>query len=163
MPYSMPWIWSVGSGAPDMPLSSYLYPQKRPWPFGPCNNSCLEWMHYHIKRMHSCIVFSVRRISVPLISSSKLPPRFQLWLTPEKHSSTESSYFCLGDAPVRWYFWSWFRRRWIHDRDLYQVTHYLHESEMMDRFPYSADWTAVLSVPHSQRHPSPVTPSLRKS
>ena len=47
--------------------------------------------------MHSCIVFSVRRTSFPLIYYGNLPLRFQLWLTSEKHSS--AGFFLPGRWP----------------------------------------------------------------
>ena len=64
----------------------YLSSQQQSWPFRNCRHSCLEWIH-------SRVVFSARRTSIPLLSSSKLPPSFQLWMTYEKHYYADSYYF----------------------------------------------------------------------
>ena len=92
MPYSMPWLWIFGAGVPDLPLSSSIYPLQWSWTFCPCRPSCLERMHY-------CVIFSARSTSVPLLYSRELPPRNQPWMTQEKHSSSDSSYFLPGQRP----------------------------------------------------------------
>ena len=162
MPYSMPRLWSVGSDAPYLPLSYYLSPQQWYWPFPPCSHYFLEWIHSCAKWMHSRVVFSAWRTSVSLISSGEMPWRFQLWLMSEKHSSADSSPFFLVNGLFQWSFWSWFCKSWIHNQDLYQVTHSSRKSEMMDRWPYTDNWTVVPAAPHSRWHPSPVTPSSRE-
>ena len=114
------------------------------------------------ERMHSHVVFSAWYTFFSSLSSGDMPPRFQLWLMSEENSSADSSSFWLDNIPVRWYFWSWFWRRWTHDQDLYLVTHFSLESEMMYRWPYTEYWTAIPVAPYSQVHPSSVTPSSRE-
>ena len=106
--------------------------------------------------------FFAWRTSVWLISSGETPPISQPWMTSEKHCFADISSFCLGNSPVLWSFWSWFWWRKIHDQILYWMTPSSSKSEMMDRWPYAANWTAVIAMPHSRWRPYHVTPSSRK-